>query len=126
MNRKSEARKSATDHRLGFLPSLMSPVAALMAVRIAALLTPPAADTKISFGSEPWISRRMSWRKVIAAGSSDQAATDGDAGKAGRAAHNANARQKKRRCGGRAAVPMATCRSADEAVEVGHLRSGRA
>src|SRR5712671_3415690 len=105
MNRKSEARKSATDHRLGFLPSMMSPVAALMAVRIAALLTPATAATKISFGSEPWISRRMSWKKVIAASSSDQGATDRlrDAGKAARAAHNANAR-RKRRCGG--AVPQ--------------------
>src|SRR5437870_13880588 len=93
MNRKSEARKSATDHRLGFLLSLMSPVAALMAVRIAALLTPATADTKISFGSEPWISRRMSWRNVIAAGSSDQAATDRlrHPGKAGRAAKCASA-----------------------------------
>src|SRR4029077_12526918 len=72
MNRKSEARKSATDHRLGFLLLLMSPVPALIAVRIAALLTPATPETKISFGSEPWISRRMSCRKVITADSSDQ------------------------------------------------------
>src|ERR1700756_5532997 len=115
MNRKSEARKSATDHRLGFLLLLMSPVPALIAVRIAALLTPATPETKISFGSEPWISRRMSCRKVITADSSDQAATD-RCGMPG--PQNANAHRKKR-CGGRRRSADGACRSADEAVEGG-------
>src|ERR1700759_3329027 len=118
MNRKSEARKSETDHRLGFLPSLISPVAALIAVRSAALLTPLTAKTKISFGSEPWISRRMSWRKVIAADSSDQAARTvcRYARKAARAAHNANARRKKEMRRARRGADSA-CRNFHEGVE---------
>ena len=37
----------------------------LIAPRIAAVLMPPSADMSSSFGSEPCISRRTSWRKDI-------------------------------------------------------------
>jgi hypothetical protein len=42
-----------------------------MAARMQALLMPPTPDMKTSFGSEPCISRRTSWKKDIGALASD-------------------------------------------------------
>src|SRR5215813_3290718 len=60
MKRKSAIRKSVAAHKL---EPTCRPV--LMAARIAAVLMPPSPDMSSSFGSEPCISRRTSWRKDI-------------------------------------------------------------
>src|SRR5262245_58430358 len=61
MNRKSATVKSVAAHKL---EPLCRPE--FMAARIAAVLMPPSADMSSSFGSEPCISRRTSWRNISA------------------------------------------------------------
>src|SRR5215472_6155302 len=60
MKRKSATINRVAAHRVEPFcrPELMAP-------RIAAVLMPPSPDMNSSFGSEPCISRRTSWRKDI-------------------------------------------------------------
>src|SRR5215831_13407867 len=60
MKRKSAMTNNVAAHTL---EPLCKPE--LMAARIAAVLMPPSPDINTSFGSEPCISRRTSWRKDI-------------------------------------------------------------
>ena len=95
MNRKSATIKSVGAHK----PELPCRPA-LMAARIAAVLMPPSPDMDSSFGSEPCISRRTSWRKDISVMSSVYTSTKRRRRPSGgtRSPNSANQFRQFRRC----------------------------